>query len=868
MNTPARKSPVPALVMGLVAVPVVLVLAAWAAIAVLFPPAKVKAMVEAQLHGALSRDVRFAGASIGLWPPVTLRVEKPELAEPGGFANGTAFGAASLDLSLDVFALFSKRVKIERLTLEQPALHYVLHVDGTSNLDSLAAPAKPGAPPPAMDLDVRAFAIRDGRVLIDDVRAGRRTAFGIGTTTSLSAEQGGQRIATTGTTEISDLAFGPLSARTMLDLNRGLAKLVFHLEHAGKFDAKSNRLALERVALTLGHTQLALSGLVDDVGPHARYDLRAKGDGVDFGDVLAWAAVADAPAVKGLSGKGVLVFDVSVRGAAPAPGAAAAVPATRGWLTVKNASFRYAGAPADVQGLAFTANLAPDSVTVPDLVARVANQPVRARLFATRFRDPLVDLTVQGDLDLAAVGPLVAQPGQTFGGHANVDVRGRGRAKDPGAFALDGRAVLRGVSVASKDLPSRIEGVGGTVLFSGTSAEARALTARAGKSSFTLDAKIARPLALMAKPDSVPPAGVTFDFRSPYLDLAELLPTTPGAPFLPNASGGGKVSIDRLKQGKLDVTAVTADVALAPAALRSPSFSVQGYGGTIKGSANFDLRDTRKPVYAIKTTVENVQADQILAAWTPAKGLLRGTLTTNLDFSGAGQTPDDFKKSLTLVGLAALTEGQLGPGPTLDALSQFVKIPQLHEVKFKSLQLPMRIERGRLVTDPVNLSGTAGDWKLSGAVGFDGSLDYAVSVTLPPEAVAALNARSALAAGALSDDKGRMLLDLRVTGTAKSPRIAWDTGAMRDRLAGRASQALAEQRTKLEADAKAAAAKALADRLGLGASDSTKKAPPMNVQAAKDTLKKAAGDLFNSFFGGKKKPVPAPAPTPTDTTKH
>jgi hypothetical protein len=867
MAQSSSKSPLPRIALIIAGGLVALFALAWLALALLFPPAKVKLVVEDQLHRALARDVRFANASLGLFPPVRLTVSKPELAEPGGFERGAAFSADAVYLDLDVFALLSRRIRVQRLILERPALHLLLRADGTTNLDSLGGPSKPAAEPsPAMDLDVRVFGIRDGRVLVDDLRAGRRTAFGLATSTSLTAEQGGRRIATSGTTDLADLAFGPLSATKLSELNQGLAKLAFHVEHAGKFDANSNRLALEKLALSLGRTQLSLSGLVDEVGPHARFDLKARGDRVSFGDVLAWVAVADAPAVKGLSGSGLMSFDLGIRGAAPRPGAAPVMPAVTGWLRVEGAAFRYAGAPADVKGLGFEARFAPDSVGIPDLEAMVAGQKVRAQFSARHFADPLVRFALQGNIDLAAIAPLVAQQAGAadtkLSGHVNVDVRGSGRAKDPGAMALDGRAELRDVGVSKPDLPKPIEHVNGVVLLSPQRAAVQHLTARAGQSSYTLDATVTRPLALMAKPDSVPPAGVTFDFRSPYLDLAELLPTTPGAPFLPNAKGGGAVAIDRLKQGKLDVTHVAAQVALSPAALASPAFSLQGYGGTVNGSAQFDLRDTRKPVYAVKANVASVQANDILSAWTPAKGLLAGTLNSNIDFSGIGLAPDDVKRSLTLVGLAQLAQGQLGPGPTLEAIASFVKVPRLHEVKFKDLKLPMRIEQGRLVTDAVSLTGASGDWKLSGAIGFDGALDYAVSVTLPPDAVTALGARSALAAGALSDDQGRMLLDLRVTGNAKSPRIAWDTRAMRDRLAGRASQALAEQRTRLESDARAAATQALSQRLGLGG-DSTKQASPaQQLQAARDSLRKSAGGLLKGFFNPPRKPAPA------DTTQH
>jgi hypothetical protein len=71
---------------------------------------------------------------------------------------------------------------------------------------------------------------------------------------------------------------------------------------------------------------------------------------------------------------------------------------------------------------------------------------------------------------------------------------------------------------------------------------------------------------------------------------------------------------------------------------------------------------------------------------------------------------------------------------------------------------------------PTKLVGSYGECLMSGTVGFDGSLDYAVSVTVPPDFVGRLGATDAIAAGALADEKGRVLLDLRVTGTAKSRR--------------------------------------------------------------------------------------------------
>src|SRR5262245_1663091 len=866
MNTRIEKRS-PLRVVLVVAGAILLVVAlCWGALVILFPPARVRALVSARLGAVMSREVRFADASVSLWPPVRLTVSQPGLAEPGGFGNGAAFQARSIHLDLDLFALLSRRVVVRRLVLERPAIHLVLRPDGTTNFDGLLKP-QPAARPNAggaMDLAVRARQVREGRALIDDLKAARRTAFGIESRISLAAESGGEQVATAGETVISGLARGPMSAARLSDLKPFLGGLDWRLAHDGKFDAKQKRLALARLALQLGRTDLALSGVVDDIGPRSRVDLRAKGAGVDLGAVLGFLAAADAAALHGVSGGGRLDFDLAIRGAM-APGS---IPAIAGTLTIADGAFRYPGAPAGVEALALTARFAPDTVAIGDARARVAGQPVRAALFATRFADPWVRFAVQGDLDLAAIAPMLAQEDTRLAGRAAVNVQGSGRAKDPASLALAGSARLADVSVQTPMLPHKVEGVRGDIQFSQSRASVKGFAARAGKSSLALDATVDRPLALlagmpgMAAPgaagasgaavEKVAPATVSFNAASSYFDVADFLPTTPGAPVLPNATGSGKVTITRLRNQKLDVSDVNARVELEPGVLAVPEFSLHAYGGTALGNARFDLRDPANPSFAVKTQVDSLEADDILSAWTPVKGLLHGSLGTTLNLSGAGATPADLQRTLTAVGLALVADGTLGPGPALEAIARYTQIPALKQVRFKDGRLPFRVERGRVVTDPVTLKGPSGDWRLIGSVGFDGTLDYAVSGTLPPEVAAKLAAKSALAAGALADPEGRILLDLRLTGKAVAPQVAWDGNAMRDRLAGKASQALEAQRAKLEAEAKSAAQAQL-----VAAEDSARKVLERAQKSAADSLKRRAGDLLKGFFN-----------TPRDTTPH
>ena len=65
-------------------------------------------------------------------------------------------------------------------------------------------------------------------------------------------------------------------------------------------------------------------------------------------------------------------------------------------------------AAAAVKDVAFHVVFAPDSLGIPDLRAKVADQPVRASLEVTRFADPRVAFSLAGDLDLAAIAPLIS----------------------------------------------------------------------------------------------------------------------------------------------------------------------------------------------------------------------------------------------------------------------------------------------------------------------------------------------------------------------------------------------------------------------------------------------------------------------------
>ena len=826
-----------------------LVGAAWATVAVLLPPERVREIVASRLSATLQREVRFADAGVSLFPPVRLTLRDLALASEGGFDAGRDFELRHLHLDLDVFALLARRVVVRRLVLDGPRLRYLIRADGTTNFDNLMReePVTGGAgtADPGMSLEIQDLVVKNGGLLLDDLRADRRVVLTLDS--ELSLRHAGEDLAVDGHSSVTDVALGPAGATRERGLRTGLAPVRWEIGHRGRWRGGSGQLELERLTLQFGRAEIACRGVVAPDAAAPRYKLQARAEAVELQEILHVLSEAQVGALAGLEGSGTFACDLRIESAS----VAGALPIVIGTATVEDADVQYRGAPASIRDLGARLRFAPDTLEVVDLRAAVEAEsgpptPVQARLVATRLADPLVRFALQGTVNLEAVTPLVAAQGGAASGRAEFDVRGAGPARDPSALHLDGRVVLHDVAVERPDAPRRLEAVNGSIAFSTSRAEVRDLTLSAGESRLSLDATLDQPLRLLGPAGAGPPAGVRFALASPHFDINDFVsPTAQKAP-LPNVAGEGTVAIDRFLRDRLDARAVRARVIVQPTSVVVPEFSLEAYGGTTRGSAAFDYREPERPSFAIDAQAAALDADQVLSTWTPLKGWVSGTLGTELELSGAGKTPQEVVPTLTALGLASLAEASLGPGPVFEAIARTTGIPEFKAPRLDEGYVPFAIENGRFLMRDVTWNGPTGAWTLGGSLGFGGDMDLGVHIMLPPEAVARLGAAGKVAAEALRDDAGRMLLDLRVTGPAQSPRVAWDAAATRARLEARARDALDATRK----EAQEAALEALRESL-TGSPDTASRTLTGRGQSLLDSLKaKGPASLLRGLVPG------------------
>src|SRR6185369_12060198 len=101
-------------------------------------PERARAFATRALSASLRRDVRFASADLTYWPPVSISVDNLAVSDPQGFAQGTMLSARNVKLTLDVWALFSRRLELSGIQVDHPAVRLWRGRDGRANWDGLA----------------------------------------------------------------------------------------------------------------------------------------------------------------------------------------------------------------------------------------------------------------------------------------------------------------------------------------------------------------------------------------------------------------------------------------------------------------------------------------------------------------------------------------------------------------------------------------------------------------------------------------------------------------------------------------------------------------------------------------------------------
>jgi len=252
-------------------------------------------------------------------------------------------------------------------------------------------------------------------------------------------------------------------------------------------------------------------------------------------------------------------------------------------------------------------------------------------------------------------------------------------------------------------------------------------------------------------------------------------------PVLTALSGVGDVRVAEVVFARSRALDLRGSVRVGGGRLKTDTVRFRTDEGPFEATLEADLG--RLPLsYAL-----SVHGDPLdMATITGARGFGAGTL----QFAARGVGPE--AEGLEGRGSLRLRAGTLPAAPVLSAVEQLLGRSGLVGARYAATEAPFRVEHGRVILDGFRLQTDIVALDAAGWASLAGPMQLTLAVQTPRQGLTVAGVASD-ALDLLTDEHGRVVLPLRVTGTPEAPKVAPDMAALGAQATRAGTHALIEK---------------------------------------------------------------------------
>ncbi len=423
---------------------------------------------------------------------------------------------------------------------------------------------------------------------------------------------------------------------------------------------------------------------------------------------------------------------------------------------------------ASALGLALT----PTRIIASPFTLHVGPTTVLASFQLTDYK--LIDATVSTrDASLQDL-LVIAQAGEVSGaGTASVQLRATGPLSNP---QLSGSGSLAGADLRLPGLQPNLKIDSAQIKFEADSASIENARFHLSKSNGQGAVRVK-------------------NFLRPQLALSlqfDQLSNTDLQSWFPPAKGESKpltvtgdIAVGRMTVNDLLLENFKSGLSLSDKLLTLDPLSAGVYGGRLTGSATVNLK-TEPAQIGLKTHLEKIESEQLLAATTPLRKVVTGPLTAEADLHFSPKPGEDFARTLNGAIRFQLAQGKLLPLNLLgemNALGKFLKPLNTNAANtpFLGMKGQFKIANGAAETDDLRLELDRGAALITGSLHLaDQTLNLRMLTTLNKQfsdEVGGTKIGGFLSA-AMASPKGELLMPSIVKGTFSKPVFAPDAATL------------------------------------------------------------------------------------------
>jgi|GEM_PF-3099287 len=750
---------------------------------------RILSVVRPQLEKNLNRTIEIQSAELSFFKGLGVRLEGVTLDNAPGFSRSFLLRLDELDVKVRFWPLLSGEVVLDRMLVGPGELRLEIDSLGHNNWSDLVKPdttapvqtvldsVPTGFPtiPVAGKMEFSAITIS-----LDDHRQGSLVELaGIDGQLTLALQADDLSVSASGRFRVGG---GVVQTKTVrLNLAQVQPRLDFNL-HAS---LPHRRLKLQKLKLEAFGIPLELSGKVENLGDLAQYTLGLKIEPVPLSRIFArlpdsmWRPAFPAGPPEGTIQADLTVLSPPSGQNYPLVEGKILLSGLRGQFGTKNIPFDVAGL--DVRLAGTVVSLSAQSMTIAEI-------PLAVNLTVDQPHEPNFSGSVSGVIDVARLGQLAGQESPAeMGGHVEFAVSAFGAVKDWRNMSVNGKVDLDKVYWRTPDTSVfAIDDLSGSIHFTGRGAKIEDFRLHSGRSTLEATGELEGLVPYLTHGGKgVEKPHLQFELCSPFVDLDRMFPgddsrvSTEAGPPVPiiDLVADGTVHFDSAVYFGVPLAGFTCKAHFADLVLTLADARGRVYGGEVAAELSVDYTDFDRPAFVIDVRADTIEANDFIDDFTGFGGHLFGKINLTGTFAGQGEEAGDIVRSLTARGAISMAEGRLEKLGLLSALGRQAGITGIRDAgPIKNMSADFWIADGRLYSKDWNFTSSGTHYNLAGSVGFDGSLDYRVCLTIPTQA-GGNKLLSAL--GNLLGGAGGVTLDLALTGTYDQPRVKLDSGSNR-----------------------------------------------------------------------------------------
>jgi hypothetical protein len=648
-----------------------------------------------------------------------------------------------LGIVVSVVPLLKKEIVVDELYIEKPRISLDL---GREPL--LRRPPGRGAAGPArlpMSLSLSKAVVNDADIKLTDVRSGSVIEIKhFDASSSVRSDRRSETLLFEGKSSAKGIS---LSSAKKLPFE--IPPLDIKTSWRAGYSLKDKILELQRISVRVAEFPAEATGKVNLAGDKPDLDVQVRIEKVAVGKILALVPKEFLEKAKGVKIDGQIEAYVNIRGKMPSP-------------EVNVERFAVSAGGSSVSG--------------------------RAQLKTQEPRSVSFESSGSLKLDELASALPVSKGPRVTSGTASFHIAGGGLINElkanPLSLEARGEASINSVGVELPQPSPLVILEKANLILSGRSVEITEATARAGSSVFNASGRVS----------DWKERSVELDVRSPMLDLGELLlpiakqqkaSREEGAKMaipaggIP-ARGTAKLRVEKLKFGNFGASDLNAQVVFGGDSIVVSDVTMNTLGGKCGGKSQLLLPKEGARTYKASFSGDNLEMKELLNSFTPVKDFMSGL--SFFEISVEGKLPENVSplKSVAAKGQVKTTQAKTIASPLVSSIASWVGLEKKDQYALRDFATSFLIQDGRVILPQCRLEEKNSMWDFAGSTGFDGTLNYKVSVTLSQEyskRIGSLNGLDRL----LKDDQGRVVVDLIMAGTVKKPTFRWDNARMQQR---------------------------------------------------------------------------------------